>query len=622
MALAVSLRCSHRHDGALGLGYPVRVQQGPVRPVNPVRSLHPRDPVPKGRSDRSRLRTMTCISLVVFLLAAGLCGLVSVHWRTVGGLATAHSALLEGRLADAERALDRLEQLPWATSSAQPGRSIVNTATGVSSPSTAQLPSSERLALRRLCHRELVAGRLERCFRLAQLAILCGDPAGHLFTAAVSLCSGDLAAAHSSWSQVPHELLTTRLADRISQALPILDRHGTVLRDRRGHLLGAQWRSGSVQLARAVDRNLVPPRLLDAAGTSSPSGGVRLTVDLELARAARAALSDWHGSIVLLDARTGELLAAVSDPETAAAFRYDAPFRQRLEPASIMKILTVAAALRGGVDVEAELAGSYCNGALRIGNSILWCPSAQGAIFGLDDAFAASCNTAFARLGLRVGRARLLAEHHRWGFGAGGWRGRILAPRGNRRQLADLSIGLNATDITPVHAALLATPIATGRLAKLTFRHADDSPIGLHPEPEPLSFGSPILDPVQRRTLQRAMHAVTGWGGTAALVAPQGFQVAMKTGTGGNRRPGFHVNYIGVGPLPDPWLAFSVRVTGIPVSQEVRRAGFFVTQRLLASIDDIETRRSNLRAALLAAGEIAGEDRSDEYQTGSGLKRN
>jgi hypothetical protein len=58
----------------------------------------------------------------------------------------------------------------------------------------------------------------------------------------------------------------------------------------------------------------------------------------------------------------------------------------------------------------------------------------------------------------------------------------------------------------------------------------------------------------------------------------------MKTGTAAERRQGYHVNYIGFGPLPSAQLAFCVRVTHQPTSPAVTRAARDVTRRLLAAL--------------------------------------
>jgi cell division protein FtsI/penicillin-binding protein 2 len=64
--------------------------------------------------------------------------------------------------------------------------------------------------------------------------------------------------------------------------------------------------------------------------------------------------------------------------------------------------------------------------------------------------------------------------------------------------------------------------------------------------------------------LRHAMEAVTQPGGTADGMAPEGFPVAMKTGNASALGLGYHVNYVGVGPLPRPVITFCVRVTASP----------------------------------------------------------
>ena len=80
------------------------------------------------------------------------------------------------------------------------------------------------------------------------------------------------------------------------------------------------------------------------------------------------------------------------------------------------------------------------------------------------------------------------------------------------------------------------------------------------------------------------MEAVTQPGGTADGVAPAGFPVAMKTGTASTPGVGYHVNYVGVGPLPHPTIAFCVRVTGQPTSVHVTKAAHEVLSALLQGL--------------------------------------
>src|SRR5258706_7470444 len=60
--------------------------------------------------------------------------------------------------------------------------------------------------------------------------------------------------------------------------------------------------------------------------------------------------------------------------------------------------------------------------------------------------------------------------------------------------------------------------------------------------------------------------------------------ISMKTGTGATWHLGYHANYIGVGPWPDPSIAFCVRITHEPSSGRVTRAARQVLADLLDRI--------------------------------------
>jgi cell division protein FtsI/penicillin-binding protein 2 len=64
----------------------------------------------------------------------------------------------------------------------------------------------------------------------------------------------------------------------------------------------------------------------------------------------------------------------------------------------------------------------------------------------------------------------------------------------------------------------------------------------------------------------------------------------MKTGTASEPRHGYHVNYIGIGPLPTPQVAFCVRVTFERTSGRAARAGRAVTAALLDGLAEARYR--------------------------------
>jgi peptidoglycan glycosyltransferase len=230
-----------------------------------------------------------------------------------------------------------------------------------------------------------------------------------------------------------------------------------------------------------------------------------------------------------------------------------------------------------------------CNGSHRYEGGILWCSYPAGPLTGgLKQAFALSCNVAFANLAIEVGWRGMVDELRRWGFdrapeevpGAG----RVLKTQGTQRDLASLGIGLDATAITPLHAALLGSALATGAMPEPALLSAEDGALGLSPQKVPPRPPRRILEPDWVPRIQQALTGVVEEGGTAEGVAPESFPVVMKTGTASAPGLGYHVNYVGAGPLPHPTIGFAVRVTHQPTSHRVRDAAQGVLADLLEAL--------------------------------------
>ena len=428
-------------------------------------------------------------------------------------------------------------------------------------------------------------GEFSAALRLTELAERLGVRTVPLLTVASWIEGGKTATAHAFDGldlEVPG-VVAQRLAHHLASPE---EQGGILLRDRHGTPIGTAH-GDELDLVQHVRPELVP-RAVAAAGHDHPgAGSLRLTLDLELSGAAFHAFGRYRGSIVILDPHSGEILAAVSDRRT---WRQGgtAAFEQLREPASIAKLITTTAALRAGYEPDSEMRRMYCRGHESYSGQLLYCPTIVGRLRNLDRAMATSCNVAFANLGVRVGRQGMLDEFRRYGFDqtdhplAGA---RIVQARGDDRQLADLSIGLEATAITPLHAALLAATVANdGVMPEPRLVAAVDGRLGLHPRPVPMTTGQRVIESQWVPEIQGAMEAVVEAGTAQKVWPPRNFPVAMKTGTASDPRYGFHVNYIGYGPRHDARLAFCVRITDRPTSNKVRYAARQVTYQLLRNL--------------------------------------
>ena len=505
------------------------------------------------------------------------------------------AALRSGEAPHAEELLARAARWAWqpdrVTSGLLLARTVQGKAVTVEPRAAAAASPSFAEELSRQMERAWTGRRTVAVRSLASLAKRAGHPLAPVYEAALALDAGEEARARECLATAG-AAAASGLGREVAHVLALRE-HGarTLVRDRRGRTIGHVNEAGSFVVADGVDPAWVPApaaALVTALPADAPRA-VRLTLDLDLVHLAQAALADRRGSIVLLEPRSGAVLAAVSDEKTTAQGAGGTPaFEDRREPASISKVITTAAALRAGLDPDAEIAQMTCTGSAHYGSGILWCPHAAGRLRGLDEAMAWSCNIAFANLGVRLGRQRLLDELHRWGFDRDDLglapSGRVVQPGGDDRQLADMSIGLEATDITPLHAALLATVLGDqGHMPEPYLVEAEESLLGLISKPRPHPAPRKVIEPEWIGVLSRAMSAVTTHG-TARGVAPPNFPVVMKTGVGATFRLGYHANYMGVGPWPRPTLAFCVRITHEPTSERAGRAARQVLGTLLRAL--------------------------------------
>ncbi len=385
---------------------------------------------------------------------------------------------------------------------------------------------------------------------------------------------------------------------RFEAALDRADRGAVVhLFDRFGRPLGFLDQEGAVQWGEGLGKlDLAPVHVQPPAG----SRALRLTLDLDLARALDRTLEGVQASIVVVDAYDGAVLYAGSDRRTQRR-QEAAALREPLEPASVAKLITTTAALRAGHEVDEDLRSFRCTGMLTLGGTPLYCTGIGGRLTGgLTQALATSCNVAFAAIGHDIGRQAVLDEYAHHGFRIGGaavpdlLSGRVYDPTLGARDLGDLSIGLNQADMTVLHGAVLARTWIDGDL-KAPFLHlAADNSLGNSPQPgelrDPLhgDFTSVegVLEDEWLPLLHQSLAGVTSRFGTASLVAPEGFPVLMKTGTASTERQGFHTNYIGFAPAAEPKVAFAIRVRRGRTSLRVRRATKALTRQVLRALRD------------------------------------
>lgn len=166
------------------------------------------------------------------------------------------------------------------------------------------------------------------------------------------------------------------------------------------------------------------------SGRPVEGNDVVLTLDSRVQRAAERALGKRRGAIVVLDPRSGAVLAAASYPDYAPAqvdSRWkslsgspSAPLldrgRQSLRaPGSTFKVVTLTGALASGVAKPTDRFSG--RSPMEIGNAPV--TNFEGGSYGTIDLRSAtmrSINTVFAQVGVKLGPKNLVAQAERFGF--------------------------------------------------------------------------------------------------------------------------------------------------------------------------------------------------------------
>ena len=255
-----------------------------------------------------------------------------------------------------------------------------------------------------------------------------------------------------------------------------------------------------------------PPRVL-ASVPPRPSAPVRTTISPATERAAVSALGTQYGGVVALDPTNGEILAV-------AGISLDSV----QPPGSTFKMVTVSGVLAAHVATRASsfpYATSTTLDGVTLSNA-----NEESCGGTLEDAFATSCNSVFAPLGVKLGAERLVATAEAFGFNhPPGIEGAAEStiPKASEIQ-GELDLGSSAIGQGRVQASALQMALVASTIA-------DD---GRRPSPTFLP-GAPASGPRAvstsvARTVRRLMIAVVRRGtGTAAAIP--GVVVAGKTGT-------------------------------------------------------------------------------------------
>jgi len=298
-----------------------------------------------------------------------------------------------------------------------------------------------------------------------------------------------------------------------------------------------------------------------------PGQGLKLTIDLDLQRAAEAAMGDRNGAIIAIDPHTGAVLALVSRPAfdpndfSVRVSRdewnklitdprhplMDKAIQAQLAPGSTFKIIMSLAGLENNV---AQNLNVNCTGGANFYGRFFACDKRHGFVDILH-AIPLSCDTYYYTLAERLGIEKIAYWAHKVGIGqktgidlpgevsgimpSEEWKMKTFHEKWYAGEVISVGIGQGAVAISPVQLVRAIAGIASGGVLK--------RPHVVEPDQLPADYRQAISDsypgsgdvtipitPEVWETITEGM-ALTTNSGTAAASHLANIDFAGKTGT-------------------------------------------------------------------------------------------
>lgn len=274
------------------------------------------------------------------------------------------------------------------------------------------------------------------------------------------------------------------------------------------------------------------------------------------------------GSIIVLDAKSGEVLAMANQPSYNPNNPVNIAGRSRnraivdtYEPGSTMKPFTISAVLdMGKIQPDARI--DVGQGTYPVGNRVIHDEHARG-VMSVADIVHKSSNIGTVKMGMTLTPQELWGFYNRLGFGTpphAGFPGEVSGRLRNWKswqpiEQATMCFGQGVA-VTLLQMAHAYTVFANDGELK---------PISLIKLKDP-AIGQQVYSAGVARTMREMMEGVATPGGTAPKAQVMGYRVSGKTGTAQKVENGVYVDgryiasFIGMAPASNPRLIIAVMI--------------------------------------------------------------
>lgn len=331
------------------------------------------------------------------------------------------------------------------------------------------------------------------------------------------------------------------------------------------------------------------------------TGTVELTIHSEIQEAARRALGEREGSVVVIEPSTGAVRALWSWPSydsnilavhsnqlvgDTLRFLETVPskpllanaYQERYMPGSTFKILTTAAALDAGIvtrdsvwAVETEFVPPQTTDPIQ---------NYGGRECGgdLTEVFRRSCNTPFARMAIELGPELMSEAARRFGIGealpfdlprpATSRFGTVEYFQQNLPLLGIGGFGQGETQVVPLHMALITSAVANGgtMMRPYVIETTYDHDGGILQRTVPTVWRAPMTFATANLIGEMMVQVVENGTASCCLDLARGIQAAAKTGTAQLNATGepqrSHAWIVAFAPADAPRYVIAVMVKG------------------------------------------------------------
>ncbi len=333
-------------------------------------------------------------------------------------------------------------------------------------------------------------------------------------------------------------------------------------------------RSGSRSVIRDRRGNIIE----DVGALKPPQDGkdVRLALDSKIQYLAYSQLKAAvetnkakAGGAIVIDARTGEILALVNLPtynpnnrETLSGAQLrNRALTDTFEPGSTLKPFTAALAMEKG-KFRPDTVINCAPGRITIGNATISDAHPHGALT-VAQVIQKSSNVGVTKMALTLPSQEMWQMFDAVGFGQLpqlGFPGEVtgrLRPWKNWRPIEQATMSYGH--------GISVSLIQLARAYSVFARDGDLIPLSLLKTDEPVVHGVPVFSVQTAREMRAMLEMAAGPEGTAPKARVPGYRVGGKTGTAHKLEGGVYANkyvsaFVGFAPVSDPRLIVAVMI--------------------------------------------------------------